>query len=368
MGLVEGLSLGLATGVSCLASCGPVYAAYLFSEKRTGKQSLLVLLTLNLGRFAAYVCFGALIGFLGGGIPSRVRIPLSYAGYILFSVFLLVSTLRVNRKCGGCQVSKWMKFTGSPFLLGIFTGFSLCPAFLIALTSAFDAGGALNGALLFAGFFFGTTVYMLPLSIAGLFTAKRWFTGVARVLAVFVAVYFMVIGIRGLAAFYAAPSDPRLVESPGQPGVWSAMDQDTIYLLTFPGMPGDRGTDMARDLAGAAMPPLYVVSADTSDWLEALERIPELAGVIGPWWFDHRSEAVLSPWQEHAVEQAEARRFRLFAVGYEPYDQERAGIVYQYMSGFGYRCDPDSGFSFYIRPDLECFASDCSTCPAFGGY
>lgn len=368
MGLVEGLSLGLATGVSCLASCGPVYAAYLFSEQRTGKQSLLVLLTLNLGRFAAYVCFGAVIGFLGGGIPGQVRIPLTYSGYVLFSVFLLVSTLRVNRKCGGCQISRWMKFTGSPFLLGIFTGFSLCPAFLIALTSAFDAGGAINGSLLFAGFFFGTTVYMLPLSIAGLFTAKKWFTGVARVLAVFVAVYFMIIGVRGLAGFYSTPSDPRLVESLRQPGVWSAMDQDTIYLLTFPQMPGDRGSDLAADLGGASMPPLSVVSADTSDWLDALDRIPELAGVIGPWWFDERSEPVLSSWQTLAVTEAETRRFRFFAVGYEPYNTERAGIVYQYLSGFGYRCEPDSGFTFFIRADLECFASDCSTCPAFGGY
>ncbi len=369
MALAEGLSLGLATGVSCLASCGPVYAAYLFSEKRSGRQSLLVLLTLNLGRFAAYVCFGAVIGMLGGSIPSGIRIPLSFAGYILFSIFLLISTLRVNKKCGGCGVSRWTKFTGSPFLLGILTGFSLCPAFLIALTSAFDAGGALSGALLFAGFFFGTTVYMLPLSIAGLFTARKWFTAAARVLAVFVAVYFMVIGIRGLAAYYSQPADPLLVEPQNdRSGVWSATDQDTLYLLTFTGMAGDRGLELAEDLSGAEMPPMVVVSADTTDWLEALGRIPELSGVIGPWWFDHRSEAVLSDWQQQAVLEAEARRFRLFAVEYEPYDTERSGIVFQYVTGFGYRCEPDSGFSYLIRADLECVSSDCSTCPALGGY
>jgi len=366
--LAEGLSLGLATGVSCLASCGPVYAAYLFSEKRSGRQSLLVLLTLNLGRFAAYVCFGAIIGMLGGSIPSSVRIPLSFAGYILFSIFLLVSTLRVNKKCGGCGVSRWTKFTGSPFLLGILTGFSICPAFLIALTSAFDAGGALNGALLFAGFFFGTTVYMLPLSVAGLFTAKKWFTMAARILAVFVAVYFMVIGVRGIAGYYQAPADPRQVGTTEDPGVWNAMSQDSLYLLVFTGMAGDRGLDLAADLAGAEMPPLVIIEADSSNWGEALERIPELSGVIGPWWFDARSEAVLSQWQQLAVSAADARRFRMFAVAYEPYDLERAGVVFQYMSGFGYRCEPDSGFSFLVRADLECVSSDCSTCPALGNY
>jgi sulfite exporter TauE/SafE len=367
LGFVEGLTLGLATGVSCLASCGPVYAAYLFSEKRTGRQSLGVLLTLNLGRFAAYVCFGALIGLLGGGIPNSVRVPLAYSGYILFSVFLMVSTLRVNRKCGGCGVSKWMKFTGSPFLLGILTGFSLCPAFLIAMTSALDAGGAFNGALLFAGFFLGTTVYMLPLFIAGLFTVRKWFTTVARVLAVFVAVYFLVVGVRGLAAHFFSPRDERMVQPSAEVGVFSAVDQDTLYLLTFPETAGDRGNDLAADLAGGNMPPLVLVTADSVLWRAALERIPELSGVIAPWWFDWRSEAVLAPWQSEAVSLAEARRFRLFAVEYEPYDTERAGIVYQYVSGFGYRCEPDSGFSFLIRGDVECVASDCSTCPAFGG-
>ncbi len=369
MGFVEGLTLGLATGVSCLASCGPVYAAYLFSEKRTGRQSLAVLLILNLGRFAAYVCFGALTGLLGGTIPYGVRVPLAYAGYVLFSVFLMISTLRVNRQCGGCGVSKWMKFTGSPFLLGVLTGFSLCPAFLIALTSALDAGGAFNGALLFSGFFLGTTVYMLPLSIVGLFTARKWFTAAARVLAVFVAVYFLVIGIRGLAAFFLAPRDERTVQSSsGLEGVYNAMDQDTLYLLTFPEAAGDRGNDLAADLAGGSMPALVVVPSDSVNWRVALERIPELSGVIAPEWFDWRSETTLAPWQREAVSHAEARRFRLFAVEYEPYNRERAGIVYQYLSGFGYRCEPDSGFSFLIRSDAECTASDCSACPAFGRY
>jgi len=58
----------------------------------------------------------------------------------------------------------------------------------------------------------------------------------------------------------------------------------------------------------------------------------------------------------------------MFAVAYEPYDLERAGVVFQHMSGFGYRCEPDSGFSFLVRADLECVSSDCSTCPALGNY
>jgi hypothetical protein len=78
-GLSAGLTLGLATGTACLASCGPVYAAYLLGEKRTGLQSLIVILLLNAGRFIAYALFGALVGYLGGSIPASVRVPVACA-------------------------------------------------------------------------------------------------------------------------------------------------------------------------------------------------------------------------------------------------------------------------------------------------
>lgn len=367
-GLHQGLTLGLATGISCLSSCGPVYAAYLFSEERTVKQSLRVILALVIGRFSSYALFGALIGQIGGSVPAGVRIPVTYSGYILFSVFLILSVLRVNRKCGGCHVPRWVKFTGSPFLLGILTGFSICPAFLIALTRAFDVAGPLSGALLFTGFFFGTTIYMLPLSVFGLFTRKKWFTAVARVLAVFVSVYFLVTGIRGLAAYYLTPRDPMLVEAVPREGVFFAMEQDTVYLLTFPGIPGDRGADMAADLAEAEMPPLITISTDSTAWRAAMERLPELAAVIGPGWLDSRSGQTLRPWQEEVVRLLESRNARIFAVAYEPYNRERAGVVYQYMDGFGYRCEPDAGFSFYIGPEMGCVATDCFTCPVLGTY
>ncbi|HRY61334.1 MAG TPA: sulfite exporter TauE/SafE family protein, partial [Candidatus Fermentibacter sp.] len=71
--LIRGAALGLATGTACLASCGPVYGAYLLSEKRSGPESLRVLLELNLGRFLAYAAFGALFGLLGGSLPVSIR-------------------------------------------------------------------------------------------------------------------------------------------------------------------------------------------------------------------------------------------------------------------------------------------------------
>ncbi len=370
-GLVEGAGLGLATGISCLASCGPVYLSYLLSEKRTGSQSLVTILLLNLGRFVSYAAFGAIMGLLGGSIPSSIRIPLTYAGYVLFSVYLVVSTLRVKKACGGCAIPKWMKFTRSPILLGVLTGFSICPAFLIAMTSAFDSSGALQGALLFAGFFFGTTVYMLPFAFFGLFSKKQWLTAVARYAAIFVAVYFAVLGIRGLAEYYLK-DEKVIVDAPGgdqaDAGIYNAMESDTLYVLSFPEVEGDRGEDFHGDVSGAQGPVFVLVEASSENWRERMETIPALSGVIGPWWMDHRSGAELLPWQEEANLMVSEKGFRLFAIEYEPYDSERAGIVFQYLGNYSFRCPEDGGFTFLITSDVGCSTLDCNSCPAFQSY
>ncbi len=372
-GLAEGTGLGLATGISCLASCGPIYLTYLLSENRTAKESFVTILMLNLGRFVSYAAFGAIMGFIGGAIPSSIRIPLSYSGYILFSVYLVTSVVRVNKTCSGCNIPKWAKLTKSPMLLGILTGFTICPAFLIALTSAFSASGAMNGAMLFTGFFLGTTVYMLPFAVVGLFSKKRWLNSVAKYAAIFVAVYFGIIGIQGLAGYVLNSGDVIVdVQEHGQPGgsgsanIYNALNEDTLYILTFSDMDGDRGLDMFNHLRGAEGPEIILIQSSTADWENALRSIPELSGVIAPWWMDFRSEAELSPWQVDANVLADERRFRLFAIEYEPYDIQRAGIVYQYLARYSFRCAPDSGFTFLLTNETGCATdSDCNTCPAY---
>lgn len=383
-GLTEGTGLGLATGISCLASCGPIYLTYLLSEQRSSKQSLMTIVMLNLGRFVSYAAFGAIMGLLGGSLPSSIRIPLAFSGYLLFSVYLIISVVRVNKTCGGCNIPRWMKLTKSPVLLGILTGFSVCPAFLIALTSAFGTTGALQGAMLFTGFFLGTTVYMLPFAFFSLFSKKKWLNSVAKYAAIFVAVYFGITGIRGLASYIFQPGSGDVIidmheyqhggkhDQSGESGpvnIYNAMNEDALYILTFPEVEGDRGVDIFNDLHEAEGPEMILIQSNTSDWQNKLQSIPELSGVIAPWWMDFRSEADLSPWQTDANLLAEERRFRLFAIEYEPYDTERAGIVYQYLARYSFRCDPDSGFTFLLTSETGCATSaDCNTCPAYQNY
>jgi sulfite exporter TauE/SafE len=369
--LAQGFGLGIATGVSCLASCGPIYLSYLLGEKRSGRQSLATIVLLNLGRFVSYAGFGALMGLLGGSLPSSIRIPVAYGGYILLPVFLISSVIRTHKSCGGgCAIPRWLKFTRSPILLGMLTGFSLCPAFLIAVTGAFSSTGPLHGALLFTGFFAGTTVYLVPFAAFGLLSGRKWVNTVARYAAVFVAVYFGILGIRGMAS-YLFPPEQVLIDTTQPEGgtiIYSAMEQDTLYILHFPGFAADRGADMHRILEGSPGPEFVLVTASETGWRTEMDRIPPLSGVLGPWWMDHRSGAPLEQWQMEVNTLASDRGLRVFAIEYEPFDTERAGIVYQYLGRYSFRCGSGSGFTFLITADAGCSTFDCSACPALGNY
>lgn len=190
--LSEGFILGIATGTTCLATCGPVYTPYLMQVNRTWKSSLLVILELCAGRFVAYLVIGALAGAFGGAIPEEQRVPLTIVAYLLFSVFLIISSLRSHRKERFCPVGRWYAFTERPLLLGVVTGINLCPPFLIAFTRAIDNAGVFAGMLFFSAFFVGTTLFLLPLAIAGVAGQRLMFRRVGRMAGVVVGIWFIV--------------------------------------------------------------------------------------------------------------------------------------------------------------------------------
>ena len=70
---LNGWTLGIATGTTCLATCAPIYIPYLLTEERSGKQSFKIIALITLGRFFAYAGFGAIFGFVGSKIPIHSR-------------------------------------------------------------------------------------------------------------------------------------------------------------------------------------------------------------------------------------------------------------------------------------------------------
>ncbi len=121
--------------------------------------------------------------------------------YIMLSVYLVISFFRIRRHKKNCATFKWMKLTKSPLLLGVITGVSFCPAFLIAISNAVDVSGALAGMTLFIGFFFGTSIFLLPLTFLGALSKLSNLRKFALIASIIVAGYFTYKGISGLINF-----------------------------------------------------------------------------------------------------------------------------------------------------------------------
>jgi sulfite exporter TauE/SafE len=193
--LVEGFVLGLSTGISCLATCGPVYTPYLMQYDRNLVKNLLVICELSAGRFLAYMVVGAAAGLFGKHIDFDGKGQIMASGYILFSVFLLLTAFRTHSRDHHCYIDKAKKgaILDRPVVLGILTGVNICPPFLLALTKAFEGSGPVAGMILFSSFFAGTTLFLLPLSAFGILGCKPVFRTIARWGAVSVSIWFIVM-------------------------------------------------------------------------------------------------------------------------------------------------------------------------------
>ncbi|HAJ78566.1 MAG TPA: hypothetical protein DCO75_02245 [Fibrobacteres bacterium] len=209
--LSEGFTLGISTGYLCLVTCGPVYAPYMMQYAKAPWRYLIMVIELSAGRFAAYIAVGALAGFLGAKASGIQREYFIITAYPLFSAFLVISALRRQKCENGCSVSRWSKFAEWPFLLGMFTGINICPSFMLAFSRAVSLSGPVAGMLFFAAFFFGTSVFIVPLSFVGMLGRKKQIRSVARIAAIGVAIWFITSALREAYNLYDVSHDRRPV-------------------------------------------------------------------------------------------------------------------------------------------------------------
>lgn len=187
--IAAGFLAGLSVGVYCLGTCLPIFVPYLLSQNRTPKSSLRVVLEFSLGRLLGYLVFGFIVGFLGEQITNLTIHKLVALGNIWTGLLMILYSLgTIDKKfCSFLPFSKikWV------ILLGFLTGVNICPPFLASLTYVFNLQGALLATLYFLTFFFGTSIYIVPAALLGVFTKFSWLQNLARVSGVLVGLYFV---------------------------------------------------------------------------------------------------------------------------------------------------------------------------------
>lgn len=201
--LGEGVVLGLAGGTACLATCAPVLLPFLLAEGERPRHSFLALGQFLAGRLVGYLAFGVLAWLLGLTLLAepRRRALLTGAAYLALAAAMIVYGFSTPRTtCAAEQApgtlerlrARWPD--ALPTLLGLLTGVSLCPPFLLAIARGADAGGLLGSLIFFAAFFLGTSAYLVPLPLLGLLRRSEAMRTISRLAAGVVGVYFAYLG------------------------------------------------------------------------------------------------------------------------------------------------------------------------------
>jgi sulfite exporter TauE/SafE len=193
--VIQGISLGLSTGLFCLAYCAPIFVPFMISDKRGIKQGARIVAEMALGRLVAYLAFGVAIGYIGMKLEGPFLQRVAGIAMVVLSAILLLYV--ATKKWPHQPLCRWVsrRYFRLPIIFGFFTGINICPPFLLAISYTFGLRSMAKGMLLFGGFFLGTSLYLtllLPLGYLGWWQNLRL---IALMTALLSGAFFFVMGL-----------------------------------------------------------------------------------------------------------------------------------------------------------------------------
>jgi len=194
------LLLGLSLGPTCLATISALYLPLLLAEDRKGLAgSFKLFLEFSLGRLLGYLTVGLIVGLIAELLhPDLRQVPwLPGASEMLAGALMLAYGLwRSFPRAGLCKTLNERK--GKPpaaFLIGLASGLSICVPFISMITVGVASGDLVQSLLLFIAFFFGTSVWFIPLTLMGPLSRSDKMRKLASWAAVLAGAVFLVIGV-----------------------------------------------------------------------------------------------------------------------------------------------------------------------------
>ncbi len=188
--IFSGYLAGLSVGIYCVGLCLPIFLPVLLSKKRTTKKSIFLVLEFSLGRLTGYLFFGFIFGWLGQQIQSNFIHSIAALANIWLGILMILYSLgAINQKFCPIILFNKLKWT---FLLGFLTGVNICPPFLASLTYVFNLKDALVSGFYFLMFFLGTSTYIIPSAILGVFSQFGLMQKIARLSGILVGIYFVI--------------------------------------------------------------------------------------------------------------------------------------------------------------------------------
>lgn len=199
--MIEGLMLGLSTGAYCVGTCLVFFMPYLVIEgKQKIPENLRKIVLFLLGRLFAYIGFSLMMGMAGSTYQDIFTGKLSHFSLLIASLLMLIYSLSHRFAASAFCGSFLQRFSvmRMPFFLGLFSGLNPCLPFLVGTTRLWTLHSLLGGVILFLGFFFGTSIYMIPLVFVSYLNRMERVKQIGSMVALLSSIWFLFVGISGL--------------------------------------------------------------------------------------------------------------------------------------------------------------------------
>ncbi len=200
--MTDSLILGLSSGSACLATCGMVMFPYLMAGSAGVKKITIDLTLFLLTRLIVYFIFATLAWYFGQALFANKAMRNIIPGvlYIVFAVMLVWFSIDKNRN-PGCP-AKIIKSVNNhrlvPVLLGLVNSLGFCPALLLILTKGATQGTLLQSYIAFLAFFAGSSVWFIPLPLAGRLKKKEVLEKIGVLATGLAGIIFLIKGLTNL--------------------------------------------------------------------------------------------------------------------------------------------------------------------------
>jgi sulfite exporter TauE/SafE len=200
--MTDALILGLSSGSACLATCGMVMFPYLMSGSSGVRRISIDLSVFLITRLVAYFILATLAWYFGQALFSDPVIRNIVPGilYIVFAIMLVWYSIDKSRNpvCPAKIVKTVNNRRLVPVFLGIVNSFGFCPALFIILTKSATQGTIVQSYLAFLAFFIGSSLWFLPLPLAGKIRKREVLKTIGLLATGLAGIIFMIKGITNL--------------------------------------------------------------------------------------------------------------------------------------------------------------------------
>jgi hypothetical protein len=200
--MTDSLILGLSSGSACLATCGMVMFPYLMAGSAGVKRIATDLSLFLITRFGVYFILATLAWYFGQAVFSNPVVRNIVPGilYIVFAVMLVWYSISKNRSpdCPAKIVKTVNNHRLVPIVLGLVNSLGFCPALFIILTKGATQGTLTQSYIAFLAFFIGSSIWFLPLPLAGKIRKKEVLKNIGILATGLAGIIFLIKGLTNL--------------------------------------------------------------------------------------------------------------------------------------------------------------------------